>query len=67
MVIKQPADYVMREVDKLYEKQFEDHETAAIEAHCEFIAEFIRACGWTEEEYIRALNGFESINDKQQN
>lgn len=64
---KQPAEYVMREVDKLYEKQFEDHETNAIEKHCEFIAEFIRACGWTEEEYIRALMGFEPLDNPRLN
>lgn len=67
MVYKQPAEYVMREVDKLYEKQFDPSQTAAIEAHCEFIAEFIRACGWTEEEYIRALMNFEPLNDPKLN
>lgn len=62
MVAKLPYEYVNREVDKLYEKRFEDHEVDAINKHCEFIAEFIRACGWTEDEYIRAMMGFAPLD-----
>jgi len=66
-VNKLPYDYVTREVDKLYEKRFDDSEVDAINKHCEFIADFIRACGWTEEEYIRAMMGFEPLDNKQAN
>ncbi len=59
---KLPYEYVSREVDKLYEKEFDSSETGAIEKHCEFIAAFIRACGWTEDEFIRAMFGFEPLN-----
>lgn len=38
------------EVEKLYSKEFPPHD-AAITKHCELIAEFIRACGYSEEEY----------------
>lgn len=52
---KLPCEYVLREVEKLYQKRFEDHETDAIEKHIAFIVEFIHACGWTEEEYMEAF------------
>jgi len=63
---KLPYEYVSREVDKLYKKEFDPSETEAINKHCEFIADFIRACGWTEEEFIRAMFGFESIEPNNQ-
>lgn len=47
------------EVSKLYEKRFHPSEVNAINKHCEYIGEFIRACGWTEEEFIRAMFGFD--------
>lgn len=62
-MLKLPAEYVLREVDKLYSKEFEDHEVEAIHQHCTFITEFIRACGWTEDEYFRALMGQASISN----
>jgi hypothetical protein len=52
---KQSTEYVLREVDKLYQKKFEDHETEAIEKHIAFIVDFLHACGWTEEEYMEAF------------
>jgi hypothetical protein len=52
---KQSTEYVLREVDKLYQKKFEDHETDAIEKHIAFIVDFLHACGWTEEEYMEAF------------
>lgn len=59
---KLPYDYVSKEVDKLYEKEFSSKEYEAINKHCEFIADFIRACGWTEENFIRAMMGFEPLD-----
>ena len=40
------------EVDKLYPPYYNLKPGETAEEHCEYIAEFIRACGWTEEEYI---------------
>jgi hypothetical protein len=57
-VNKLPYEYVTREVDKLYEKEFDESDVGGIDAHCAFIVKFINACGWTEEEYIRAMFGF---------
>lgn len=59
---KVPYPILAIEVDKLYDKEFppgtSDNE---IERHCEFIAEFIRACGWTEDEYILRYVGGEDL------
>lgn len=55
---KQSWEYVSREIDKLYEKEFDSNDTTSIEAHCEFIVEFLHACGWTEQEYFDAYSGF---------
>lgn len=40
------------EIDKLYPPHYTLKPGETAEKHCEFIAEFIRACGWTESEYI---------------
>lgn len=48
---KLPYDYVSREVDKLYEKNFDEKDLVSIDEHCAFIATFINACGWTEDEF----------------
>lgn len=55
---KQSWEYVSREVDRLYEKQFDPRDIKGIEAHCEFIRSFLHACGWTEQEYFDAYSGF---------
>lgn len=57
-MIKQPLQYVTKELDKLYEKQFPETDVEAINQHCDFIATFIRACGWTEDEMIEVTMGF---------
>jgi len=53
--MKLSLQYVAREVDKLYEKQFDASETNAIKKHCEFIRDFINACGWDEDDLLRAM------------
>lgn len=63
-MIKLPYEYVTREVDKLYEKEFDENDLGGIDAHCAFIVEFLNACGWTEDSYIRAMFGFESIDNQ---
>jgi len=57
-VIKQPYEYVVKELDKLYAVQFPETDVEGINKHCEFIGEFIRACGWTEDEMIAMTMGF---------
>lgn len=51
------------EVEKLYLKKFNVDQIDEIEAHCNYIIEFIRSAGWTEEEYIRAMFGFDNKNE----
>lgn len=53
--MKLPFEYVAREVDKLYDKSFEQSEVNAINEHCEFIRDFIHACGWSEDELLAAM------------
>lgn len=60
---KLPYEYVSREVDKLYEKQFDEKDIEGINKHCDFIREFINACGWDEIDYIRVMMGFEEPNN----
>lgn len=54
-----PFHVLNLEVVKLYEKPFESSEVEAINKHCEYITDFIRAAGWTEEDFIRAMFGFD--------
>jgi hypothetical protein len=58
-MIKQPYYYVAAQVDKLYEKKFDESDTISINKHCEFIADYINACGYAEEEFIRIMMGFD--------
>jgi hypothetical protein len=46
-----PYAIVALEVEKLYSQKFDDSQVEAIEKHCEYIADFIKACSWTEDEY----------------
>jgi hypothetical protein len=57
-VIKQPYSYVVKELDKLYAVPFPESDVEGISKHCDFIASFIRACGWTEDEIIQMTMGF---------
>jgi hypothetical protein len=57
-----PFEVLNVEVSKLYEKQFNPSEVDAINKHCEYIGEFIRACGWSETEFIRAMFGLDDPN-----
>jgi len=54
---KLPYEYVFRQVDKLYEKHFyfDELDPEDIDRNDKAIGAFIRACGWTEEEFIRAI------------
>ena len=48
--MKLPFAYVDREVEKLYEKPLD----GPLEDHIAFIAAFIEAFGWTEEDFMDA-------------
>ena len=40
------------EVEKLYQKEFPEGNDKAIEEHCNYISDFILACGYSVEEYF---------------
>lgn len=48
---KVPFLVVAVQVEKLYEKQISEHNNKEIQEHCNFIDEFILACGWDPSEY----------------
>lgn len=52
--MKLPFEYVNREVDKLYDKPLGNDR---LEDHIAFIASFIEACGWSEDEFNDAKYG----------
>lgn len=40
------------EVEKLYQRQIDENDLTTINEHCEFIHNFILACGWDMQEYL---------------
>lgn len=52
------------EVDKLYPPYYTLKPGETPEDRCEFIAEFIQACGWTEEEYIDEYNHRATVKEQ---
>lgn len=50
--MKVPYPILALEVEKLYAREFNDDQLKEIDEHCKFIAEFIKACGYSEEEYM---------------
>jgi hypothetical protein len=61
-MVKFPFEYVSLHVDEMYKREFDENNIEGINKHCEFIAEFIKVCGWDEESYIRAMMGFEPLD-----
>jgi len=61
-MIKLPFSYVSGQVDKLYDKQIDTKDPNALDAHCEFIEAFILGCGWTVDQYTRAMFGFQDLD-----
>jgi len=57
-----PFSYVSYHVDRLYDRSFDENDIEGINKHCEFIAEFIKECGWDEESYFLALMDVESLD-----
>ena len=49
---KIPYRILALQVELLYQKEFDDNNLKAIEDHCEYIAQYIKACGWDELEYF---------------
>jgi len=45
-------ELVAIQVEKLYQKQFAEHNEKAISNHVKYIADYINACGWTENDYF---------------
>lgn len=56
-MIRQSWEYVSKEMDKLYEKKLDSEDAVSIDQHCQFMVDFLHACGWTEEQYTLALFG----------
>lgn len=61
---KMPADYLLKEVDKLYAREIDASNTQEIEKHIEFIQSFIEACGWSSDEYIRMIMNVPLVDNK---
>jgi hypothetical protein len=52
-MLKLPFSYVCRQVEELFDKPLEDDKPETLHKQCVFIAEFIEACGWTEDEFYQ--------------
>lgn len=52
---KIPYEIMSIHVSQMYTKKFDENDIEAINKYCENIAEFIRACGWSEDEYVQRL------------
>jgi hypothetical protein len=62
--MKVPYEILAEQVEKLYAKQIDESDDAAIEAHITYIEKFIEACGWEPNEYLeRWLKDDPSILD----
>jgi hypothetical protein len=57
-----PFSYVSYHVDRLYDRPIDESDLESISKQCNFIAEFIKECGWNEESYFRALMGDEPLD-----
>lgn len=44
-------DIVAVEIEKLYQRDANSMTDEQVNDHCQFIAEFIRSCGWDETDY----------------
>jgi hypothetical protein len=53
--MKLPYQYVARHVDELYLKPIDPRDVDGINKHCEFIRDFINACGWNEDDLLRTM------------
>ena len=52
-MIKIAYEILALEVDRLYDRHFNEDDNRSIEEHCEYIAKFIEAGGWTVEDFMQ--------------
>lgn len=50
-----PYAYVSKQVDMLFERQFDLNQTDDVNAWCDFIIEYIESCGWNINDYVEAM------------
>lgn len=55
------SNILLIEVDKLYQKKFDESDIEGVNKHIYYIRTFINACGYTEEEYQNLC--FKNVND----
>lgn len=53
--MKLPYLYVLKHVELLYAKEIPPGDDA-VDKHCKFIADFIRACGYSEDEFMLLMH-----------
>jgi hypothetical protein len=56
-------DIVALQVELLYQKDFDPHDIAGINNHCDYIRSFIESCGWVIDDFIREMMGFNKISN----
>ena len=61
-MIRIPFEILDIEVDKLYLQPLDETDEEAINERILYIKNFINACGWTEDSYLRKLMGFDNAN-----
>jgi len=59
---KLPFEYVSKEVDKLYDKPIDKGDVDGLDKHIKFIVDFLYSCGYSEEDYTRAMFGFADLS-----
>lgn len=59
-MIKVSVDYLLKEVDKLYDNNMNLTDNAEIEKFCDHVTCFIESCGYTTDDYVRLIMGFET-------
>lgn len=53
MKSRMPFDYVMKEVDKLYDSHVDENDVTGIIDMLNTISAFLESAGWTEDEFIQ--------------
>lgn len=60
--MRQPYEITRSGLEKLFAKRINLDDKKEVEEHCNLIQEFLDACGWTSEEYIVEMFGFNKEN-----
>lgn len=58
---KIPFEQVSLQVEILWKKEFLPNDIIGINEHCDFIRSFIESCGWSIDDYIRVMFGFNHL------